>query len=76
MSKVYIVAAKRTALGKFLGSLTPVTSADLAAGVIKNIIEETKIDASKLDEVVVGNTLMAGQLKQVFLKRYQLTEST
>jgi len=61
MSKVYIVAAKRTALGKFLGSLTPVTAADLAAGVIKNIIEETKIDASKLDEVVVGNILMAGQ---------------
>jgi acetyl-CoA C-acetyltransferase len=61
MSKVYIVAAKRTALGKFLGSLTPVTAADLAAGVIKNIIEETKIDASKLDEVVVGNILSAGQ---------------
>ena len=61
MSKVYIVAAKRTAVGKFLGSLTPVTAADLAAGVIKNIIEETKIDASKLDEVVVGNILMAGQ---------------
>lgn len=61
MSKVYIVAAKRTAIGKFLGTLTPVTAADLAAGVIKNIIEETKIDASKLDEVVVGNILMAGQ---------------
>ncbi|MDE5420146.1 acetyl-CoA C-acetyltransferase [Ancylomarina sp. DW003] len=61
MSKVYIVAAKRTAIGKFLGTLTPVAAADLAAGVIKNIIEETKIDASKLDEVVVGNILMAGQ---------------
>ncbi|MGZ2369105.1 acetyl-CoA C-acetyltransferase [Ancylomarina sp. YFZ004] len=65
MSKVYIVAAKRTAVGKFLGSLTPVTAADLAAGVIKNIIEETKIDASKLDEVVVGNILMAGQKQGV-----------
>lgn len=61
MKKVYIVAAKRTAVGKFLGRLTPVTAADLAAGVIKNIIEETKIDPSKLDEVVVGNILMAGQ---------------
>ncbi|MRT92134.1 acetyl-CoA C-acetyltransferase [Ancylomarina sp. 16SWW S1-10-2] len=61
MSKVYIVAAKRTAVGKFLGSLTSVTAADLAAGVIKNIIEETKIDPAKLDEVVVGNILMAGQ---------------
>jgi acetyl-CoA C-acetyltransferase len=61
MSKVYIVAAKRTAIGKFLGTLTPVSAADLAAGVIKNIIEETGIDAAKLDEVVVGNILMAGQ---------------
>lgn len=61
MSKVYIVAAKRTAIGKFLGALTPVKAADLAATVIKNIVEETGIDAAKLDEVVVGNILSAGQ---------------
>ncbi|RUT78124.1 acetyl-CoA C-acetyltransferase [Ancylomarina longa] len=61
MSKVYIVAAKRTAIGKFLGTLTPVKPADLGATVIKNIIEETGIDAAQLDEVVVGNILMAGQ---------------
>ncbi|MCY1636660.1 acetyl-CoA C-acetyltransferase [Marinifilum sp. D737] len=61
MSKVYIVAAKRTAIGKFLGTLTPVKAADLAATVIKNIVEETKIDPAKLDEVVIGNILMAGQ---------------
>lgn len=61
MSKVYIVAAKRTAIGKFLGALTPVKAADLAATVIKNIVEETGIDTAKLDEVVVGNILSAGQ---------------
>ncbi|MBL4560041.1 MAG: acetyl-CoA C-acetyltransferase [Labilibaculum sp.] len=61
MSKVYIVAAKRTAIGKFLGALTPVKAADLAAVVIKNIISETGIDAAKIDELVVGNILMAGQ---------------
>ncbi|MCT4613533.1 MAG: acetyl-CoA C-acetyltransferase [Marinifilaceae bacterium] len=61
MSKIYIVAAKRTALGKFLGTLSPVKASDLASNVIKNIIDETKIDASKLDEVIVGNVLMAGQ---------------
>lgn len=61
MSKVYIVAAKRTAIGKFLGTLTPVKAADLAAGVIKNIISETGVDATKLDEVIVGNILSAGQ---------------
>lgn len=61
MSKVYIVAAKRTAIGKFLGAIANVSAADLAATVIKNIIAETKIDPSKLDEVIVGNILMAGQ---------------
>lgn len=61
MSKVYIVAAKRTAIGKFLGSLSSVSAADIAAKVMKNIISETKIDPGKLDEVVVGNILMAGK---------------
>ncbi len=61
MKKVYIVAAKRTAVGKFLGTIAGVSAADLAATVIKNIVAETKIDVSKIDEVVVGNILMAGQ---------------
>ena len=65
MSKVYIVAAKRTAVGKFGGSLASLNAADIASVVIKNILEETKIDASKLDEVIVGNILSAGQKQGV-----------
>ncbi len=61
MNKIYIVAAKRTAIGKFLGTLTPLSPADLAVPVIKNILAETKINPADLDEVVVGNILMAGQ---------------
>ena len=60
MSKVYIVAAKRTAVGKFMGSLSSVSPADMAAEVIKNIITETKINPATIDEVIVGNILMAG----------------
>lgn len=60
MEKVYIIAAKRTAIGKFLGTLSPVSAADLAATVIRNIIAETGIDPAKIDEVVVGNVLAAG----------------
>jgi acetyl-CoA C-acetyltransferase len=60
MSKVFIVAAKRTAVGKFLGSLTSVSPADMAAEVIKNIISETKINPANIDEVIVGNVLHAG----------------
>ncbi len=61
MSKVYIVAAKRTAIGKFLGTIGNVKAAQLATTVIKNILEETKVNPAKIDEVIVGNILMAGQ---------------
>lgn len=61
MSKIYIVAAKRTAVGKFGGSLSSLSAADIATHVIKNILEETKVDPSNIDEVVVGNILSAGQ---------------
>ena len=49
MSKVYIVAAKRTAIGKFLGTLAPLSPAEIAVPVIKNILSETKIDPADLD---------------------------
>ena len=61
MSKVFIVAAKRTAIGKFSGTIAGVSAAELGSIVIKNILEETKIDPSKIDEVIVGNILSAGQ---------------
>lgn len=63
--KVFIIAAKRTAIGKFLGSLTPVSAADLASTVIRDIIKESKIDPMNLDEVIVGNILSAGQKQGV-----------
>lgn len=61
MSKVFIVAAKRTAIGKFGGALTNMHPADMAAEVIRKIIDETHIDPAKIDEVIVGNILSAGQ---------------
>ncbi len=61
MNKVYIVSAKRTAIGSFLGAFKDVSAADLAIPVIKSILEETKIDPSIIDEVLLGNILPAGQ---------------
>ena len=61
MSKVYVVSAKRTALGSFLGSLKTVSDGDLGAAVIKAVLNETKLDPSVIDEVVMGNILPAGQ---------------
>jgi acetyl-CoA C-acetyltransferase len=65
MSKTYIIAAKRTAIGKFLGTLAPLSPAEIAVPVIKNILAETKINPADLDEVIVGNILMAGQKQGV-----------
>ena len=61
MSKVFIVSAKRTAVGSFLGGLSKVHPAELGSTVCKAIIEETKIPVSDIDEVIVGNILPAGQ---------------
>jgi acetyl-CoA C-acetyltransferase len=61
MSKVFIVSAKRTPIGSFLGALSKVHPAELGSTVCKAIIEETDIPVSELDEVIVGNILPAGQ---------------
>jgi len=58
--KVYIVAAKRTAIGKFLGTLANVQPASLGIPVVKQILADTKLNGADIDEVIVGNVLMAG----------------
>lgn len=63
MSKVYLVSAKRSAIGSMLGSLKDVAATWLGAQVLGAVIEDAKIDPAWLDEVVVGNVLPAG-LKQ------------
>ena len=60
MKKVYIVAARRSAIGSFGGVLSTVPAPKIAAEVIKNIIAETNIPAQDLDEVICGNILPAG----------------
>ena len=65
MSKVYVVAAKRTAIGSFLGTLSPLKPGELGAKVVENIIKETGIDPANIDEVIVGNVLSAGQAQGV-----------
>lgn len=61
MKKVYIVGAKRTALGSFGGSLMSVPASDLAATAISAAIVQSKINPDNIDEVIVGNVLAAGQ---------------
>lgn len=60
MRKAYIAAAKRSAIGTFMGSLTDVDVADMGATVLKETIKQANIDPANLDEVIIGNVIAAG----------------
>ncbi len=60
MSKVYVLGAKRTPIGAFLGSLSSMHPAQYGAQVLKTLVEETKINVNDIYEVQVGNILPAG----------------
>lgn len=60
MSKVYVVAAKRSAIGSMLGALKDCTPASLGGPVLKAALEQAKVEPAWLDEVIVGNVLPAG----------------
>ncbi|WP_373331935.1 acetyl-CoA C-acetyltransferase [Thiopseudomonas alkaliphila] len=59
MREVVIVAAKRTAIGAFQGSLANVSAPDLGAAVIRDLLAETKVAAEQVDEVILGQVLTA-----------------
>ena len=58
---VVIVSAKRSAIGSFCGSLSSLPAHEIGSEVIKDIIKKTAIDASEIDEVILGQVLTAGQ---------------
>ena len=59
--KSVIVAAKRTPIGAFQGGLSPLSASDLGAIVIKNVLDDAKVETHQVDEVIMGNVLSAGQ---------------
>ncbi|MBY6206571.1 MULTISPECIES: acetyl-CoA C-acetyltransferase [Halomonas] len=60
MQEVVIVAARRTAVGSFGGSLAGIPASDLGAAVIKDVIAQTGIKPEEVDEVLLGQVLTAG----------------
>lgn len=60
MRDVVIVAAGRTAIGSFNGSLTSLKASDLGATVIKGLLEKSGLAANQIDEVILGQVLTAG----------------
>ncbi|MCK9481624.1 MAG: acetyl-CoA C-acyltransferase [Bacteroidia bacterium] len=62
MNSVYVIDAVRTAIGKYAGTLSSVRPDDMAAHVIKSLIDRNpKVDFSKTEEVILGAANQAGE---------------
>jgi len=60
MQDVVIVAATRTAIGSFQGSLSDTSAVDLGATVIRSLLSSTSLNPELVDNVVMGQVLSAG----------------
>jgi acetyl-CoA C-acetyltransferase len=59
MQEVYIVAAVRTPIGSFNGSLSSVLTGKLGAAAIKGALDKIKLDGKEVDEVLMGCVMQA-----------------
>lgn len=60
MEEVVIVAAARTAVGKFAGAFNNVPAVELGATVIRGLLQKTGIPGEQVSEVILGQVLTAG----------------
>jgi acetyl-CoA C-acetyltransferase len=58
---IVIVSAARTPIGGLLGDLSPLAAWELGAVAIKAAVERAGVPGDSIDEVLLGNCLMAGQ---------------
>ena len=59
MNEVVIVAASRTPVGKFGGTLAKIAASELGAHVIKGLMQKTGIDPTLINEGILGQVLTA-----------------
>jgi acetyl-CoA C-acetyltransferase len=60
MQQAVIVAATRTAIGKFGGALAKMPAPELGAVVIKELLKRSAVAPEQIDEVILGQVLAAG----------------
>jgi len=60
MREAVIIAAVRTAVGKFQGSLSPLSAVELGACAVREAVHRAGIDAGRVDEAIMGNVVSAG----------------
>ncbi|XP_055909720.1 acetyl-CoA acetyltransferase, cytosolic [Eupeodes corollae] len=61
LPEVYIVAAARTPIGSFNGTLSKLKASDLGSIVIGEVLKRSNTEATDVNEVIFGQTLTAGQ---------------
>ncbi|MEM9279494.1 MAG: acetyl-CoA C-acyltransferase [Pseudomonadota bacterium] len=59
--RIVIAGAKRTPMAGFQGEFSSLTASELGGAAIKAAVEDAKLDPAKVDEVIMGNVLPAGQ---------------
>ena len=60
MTDIVITAAKRTAIGKFMGSLSDYSAPELGKFVIEAVLNENNLDKNLIDELIMGQVLTGG----------------
>ncbi|MEY4753933.1 MAG: hypothetical protein RJA44_1608, partial [Pseudomonadota bacterium] len=60
MSDIVIVAAARTAVGKFGGTLAKTPATELGATVIRDLLRRANLNGEQISEVILGQVLQAG----------------
>jgi acetyl-CoA C-acetyltransferase len=60
MREAVIIAAVRTATGKFQGSLSPFSAVELGAAVVREAVRRASLEPSQVDEIIMGNVVSAG----------------
>jgi acetyl-CoA C-acetyltransferase len=56
MTRAAIVSPLRTPIGRFLGSLMPLPAQDLASHIIRAVVDNTKIDPGKIEDVIFAQS--------------------
>ena len=60
MTNIVITAAKRTAIGKFMGSLSDYSAPELGKLTIEAVLNENSLDKNLVDELIMGQVLTGG----------------
>jgi len=60
MTNIVITAAKRTAIGKFMGSLSDYSAPELGRLAIEAVLNDNNLDKNLVDELIMGQVLTGG----------------